>query len=710
MSLFQFGFSRRSGDVGEKEVEGEKEVDKRQTDRSTSDIAKSKERYEEKRKMLGRGFRKEWKEEYTWLEYNEEEGKMYCRVCKDFPNIADKSSSFFTGNNSFHVGNVKGHDQSRRHVRCEEAKKAREVPEATPIHKGIRNLNQQTLDKLEKLFNTAYYLAKSGRPFSDFNQLCILQVKNGVSLGETYLNDKRCREFIEAIAEVMKRDQKEAMNSAQPRFFTLMADSGTDTSNKDLEIIYVRMLCDGEPINKFLTIAELPNGTADGVIESFERAMGKVGVNNWKNALVSLGSDGASVYTGVRNGVVAKLRQSIPWLLGIHCIAHNLELAILDGLKEDHLLSSVKEMLQSIYKHYHYSPKALRELKELAETMEEKIQKPGNLKGTRWVPHLHRALKVFLKDYKIIYGHFNNTVGAATSSTEMQGRAKKILKQQEKFKTVLFANFMVDVLDCLSKLSSLFQKDAITLTAAKDGLDNTILQLTAMIARPGPCLQEAVQSIGDGNDYQGITLKRGEQDLIQFNNTTKPQVINCINAYLEQRFENIKGSDQTLLAMSVFDITLWPDDRMALATYGEDKIHHLVEHFRLLLDKNDFKFDAVLQEWSGLKTCICNNYLDLNPQALWKRVFTYHSNRFPNVLMLVEITLILPLSTACCERGFSVMGKIKSDWRSCLSVEVLDCLMRIRIEGPTVAEFDPQPGLNFWWSSGSRMRRPTFND
>lgn len=63
MSLFQFGFSRRSGDVGEKEVEGEKEVDKRQTDRSTSDIAKSKERYEEKRKMLGRGFRKEWKED-----------------------------------------------------------------------------------------------------------------------------------------------------------------------------------------------------------------------------------------------------------------------------------------------------------------------------------------------------------------------------------------------------------------------------------------------------------------------------------------------------------------------------------------------------------------------------------------------------------------------------------------------------------------------
>mgnify|MGYP000046596256 FL=1 len=116
-------------------------------------------------------------------------------------------------------------------MRCVEAKKAREVPDATPIHIRTRSLNKKNLD------NTTYYIAKSGRPFSDFNQLCILQVKNGVTLGETYLNDKRCREFTEAIAEVMKRDQKETMNNAQPRFFTIMGNGGTDTSNKDLEII-----------------------------------------------------------------------------------------------------------------------------------------------------------------------------------------------------------------------------------------------------------------------------------------------------------------------------------------------------------------------------------------------------------------------------------------------------------------------------------------
>ena len=59
--------------------------------------------------------------------------------------------------------------------------------------------------------------------------------------------------------------------------------------------------------------------------------------------------------------------------------------------------------------------------------------------------------------------------------------------------------------------------------------------------------------------------------------------------------------------------------------------------------------------------------------------------------MLVEILLILSLSTACCKQGFSVMGKVKSDCRSCLSVNIVDCQMRINIGGPCVAEFEPQP-------------------
>ena len=58
--------------------------------------------------------------------------------------------------------------------------------------------------------------------------------------------------------------------------------------------------------------------------------------------------------------------------LHIQC---RLELSFADTLSELPVLKDVKEMLQGIWKHYHYSAKAVRELKELAERMEVRAYK-----------------------------------------------------------------------------------------------------------------------------------------------------------------------------------------------------------------------------------------------------------------------------------------------------------------------------------------------
>ena len=72
----------------------------------------------------------------------------------------------------------------------------------------------------------------------------------------------------------------------------------------------------------------------------------------------------------------------------VHCIAHRLELAFSDTVKAVPQLEEAKDMLQGIWKHYHYSPKAVRELKELAESMQVKAYKAVKADDTRWVPHL----------------------------------------------------------------------------------------------------------------------------------------------------------------------------------------------------------------------------------------------------------------------------------------------------------------------------------
>ncbi|KAJ8304868.1 hypothetical protein KUTeg_018451 [Tegillarca granosa] len=64
----------------------------------------------------------------------------------------------------------------------------------------------------------------------------------------------------------------------------------------------------------------------------------------------------------------------------------------------------------------------------LAEAIEEKMLRPVNLEGTRWMPHLSGSLDVLLKKYNIFVAHFENVVAAKTGFSLCKGRAKNVLK------------------------------------------------------------------------------------------------------------------------------------------------------------------------------------------------------------------------------------------------------------------------------------------
>ena len=55
---------------------------------------------------------------------------------------------------------------------------------------------------------------------------------------------------------------------------------------------------------------------------------------------------------------------------------------------------------------------------------------------------------------------------------------------------------------------------------------------------------------------------------------------------------------------------------------------------------------------------------------------------FPKLMKLWKIVLILPASTASCERGFSKMNRIKNYDRSRLCLETLDTLIFLSLSTP----------------------------
>lgn len=170
----------------------------------------------------------------------------------------------------------------------------------------------------------------------------------------------------------------------QAHFLSVMCDAATDVAVIEQQIVYIRYLENGIARNKYLALEAVQHANAEGLLNAINKAFERAEVCDWKRKLVGSGTDGASVMRGHRTGVVARMKVEISHLVDIHCVAHKLELGILDAIKHDRELEKAKELLQGIYRHYHFSTKAVRELKEIAAALEETVKKPVNILGTRW--------------------------------------------------------------------------------------------------------------------------------------------------------------------------------------------------------------------------------------------------------------------------------------------------------------------------------------
>ena len=62
-----------------------------------------------------------------------------------------------------------------------------------------------------------------------------------------------------------------------------------------------------------------------------------VGVANWESKLIGVGCDGANVNMGTTGGLKGLITATMPWVVVFWCLAHRLELALRDALKQTFL-------------------------------------------------------------------------------------------------------------------------------------------------------------------------------------------------------------------------------------------------------------------------------------------------------------------------------------------------------------------------------------
>ncbi|XP_060768148.1 zinc finger protein 862-like [Neoarius graeffei] len=236
-----------------------------------------------------------------------------------------------------------------------------------------------------------------------------------------------CAQFIGVIADTLKG--KTSVEIASSQYMSLLIDGDTDVSSRECVIVFGRCLRRGKPVNLLIGHVEVEHGHAQGLYAASKQAFEALGEQccDWLHKTVALGADGAAVNLGSKGGVIALMqREAGDHIIPFHCMPHRLELAMLSVQRENPLIGQLYDLLHLIWKTYHFSPKSMRELRAIGADLGISPLMPSGVKGTRWLPHVSRALETFLKpgQFTAVYYHMDHLAGSATNA-DIAGRAAK---------------------------------------------------------------------------------------------------------------------------------------------------------------------------------------------------------------------------------------------------------------------------------------------
>ncbi|KAJ8319401.1 hypothetical protein KUTeg_004492 [Tegillarca granosa] len=278
--------------------------------------------------------------------------------------------------------------------------------------------------------------------------------------------------------------------------------------------------------------------------------------------------------------------------------------------------------------------------------------------------HMFKAIKSLCSSYLVILAHFEHVSQARPGQTTpaVVGRSTIMMNKLKDWRVLRFMFFLYDMLNIISILNECSCIDFL------DALETANLSLIQLGQQPGEHLQAFLDSLTIDANGQ---CKYKNTDLTHYDANADYKELQAVIEAVTNRINGIFESDTDpvkpfLQAARVFDIKEWPNDRAHLAAYGNAEIQQLSDHFSDVLDNMGCERNQLQQEWTVVKAHFGNqirnvplrpnqNVLDIN--SLFR-----DRNRFKHIKRLVQIVLTLLVSSAICERGFSCVKRIKSDW------------------------------------------------
>ncbi|KAL0967906.1 hypothetical protein UPYG_G00259470 [Umbra pygmaea] len=636
-----------------------------------------------------RRFKQEWLKKFWFLRYSPTLNEMWCHVCRQYTVQSSRTSAFIIGSKQFKIHTIKLHSQSNLHKKCLQLYKLRMHPEKT----------EEMCRNMMLLFNAAYHLALEGRPFSDLRALAELLKKCELKVVDQYMNEGDCQILIHHIARALKEDLVEKIRLSP--FLSVIMDGQNDDLLSDTVAVYVQFTTsEGSPATEFLSLQRLSIGSVDGYLQAIDRAFAVLGLRLQDMLVVGLGVDGSNISSSLRGNLYIAVRKTLPWILCLPVMIHRPHLEVLDAIsgKELSCLEDLENNLKQLLSFYRYSPRMMAELRSTAPTLSEETEFLGDIRAVRWIIGEPNVLNALIKDYLDVVAHLKE-ISSQTQRADAAAIALTLLQFLMDYQSIKLIYFLLDVIAVLSRLAFIFQGDYLLVSQVDAKIEEAIHEIGQLVDSPGEYLQEFEENFRES--FNGIDLKNLRVAESKFQ-SIREKICQKSQSILSQRLD--MHSRTVVKASQVLDLTTWPRNRDDMRAFGEEEILHIFDHLEAiplagheaLRDQTEAR-GSLLVEWRDLKA----DYYSMNGFKEVASQILRYKQRFPLLNRILQVIRVLPSSTACCDKGRESLKKVRKNNRSRLTLDQMNDLLTLAVNGPPIANFDGKRPLDSWFEEKS---------
>lgn len=477
------------------------------------------------------------------------------------------------------------------------------------------------------------------------------------------------------------------------KFFSLMADEGTDVSNIEHLSFCVRSVDDNLDVSEdFIGFYELDNIKSETIVNAIKDILLRCHLN--LDDCRGQTYDGASNMMGKRSGVSTRILAEQPKAVATHCQGHSLSLAMKSLTKDCTILRDVMGTAGEICVLVKYSPKREKMLGNIAENIEGEFeessrsdhQKLDKLCLTRWTVRA-KCFKKIIDNYEGLLELWEQSLeGNLDFETRSRiGGCKTQMKLFKFYFGLILSQRLYAITDNLSKT---LQQERMSALRGKELADLIVQTLENMRnERDFSLLYEKIKlsaSKIEAISPPALTRKRRKPNYSMLHYVTGNKEATAAAYYPENPYDHYKpiyyeALDSIVNAIKdrfdqpTFKLFAQVEQLFLKAVAKQDvtdELKVLETHF-----KGDYDAESLTAELQLLPTIF--EFEPINLEEVVKVLKSLSREKrmlIRNCVTIIRIILTAGATSATPERSFSMLRRIKTWLRSRMGQKRLNSL------------------------------------